>query len=324
MPKAVVLHEIGGPEKLSFADVPLPSPGPGEARIRHTAIGLNFIDVYLRTGVYKVPSLPSILGQEGAGIVEEVGPGVTEVKVGERVAYGGVPGAYCESRLIPAARLVPLPDDIDDRTAAAMMLKGMTAQYLLLRCGRPKRGDTVLFHAAAGGVGLIACQWAKHLGIEVIGTVGSAEKARLAFDRGCAHVINYNKENFVHQVNEITRSAGVSVVFDSVGKTTFRASLDCLRARGMMVSFGQSSGLVPPLDITILSIKGSLFLTRPTLASYVATREELLETAGDLFDVVRSGAVRIDIGQTYALQDVAKAHTDLEARATHGSTVLLP
>ncbi|HVR64009.1 MAG TPA: quinone oxidoreductase [Polyangia bacterium] len=324
MPKAIVVHEIGGPEKLTWEDVPDAPLGRGEARIRQTAIGLNFIDVYFRTGVYKAPSLPLVPGQEAAGVVEEIGPDVSEVKVGDRVAYAGIPGAYAQSRVVPAARLVPVPDGISDQQAAAMMLKGMTAQYLLLRCGRPRRGDTILFHAAAGGVGVIACQWAKHLGVEVIGTVGSPEKARLAFERGCAHVINYNKENFVHQVNEITRSTGVAVVYDSVGKTTFRASLDCLRPRGMMVSFGQSSGVVPPFDILILSIKGSLFLTRPTLNSYVATRGELLETAGDLFDVVLSGAVKIDIGQTYPLRDVAQAHVALEARATSGSTVLAP
>ena len=324
MPKAIVVHEIGGPEKLTWEDVPDAPLGRGEARIRQTAIGLNFIDVYFRTGVYKAPSLPLVPGQEAAGVVEEIGPDVSEVKVGDRVAYAGIPGAYAQSRVVPAARLVPVPDGISDQQAAAMILKGMTAQYLLLRCGRPRRGDTILFHAAAGGVGVIACQWAKHLGVEVIGTVGSPEKARLAFERGCAHVINYNKENFVHQVNEITRSTGVAVVYDSVGKTTFRASLDCLRPRGMMVSFGQSSGVVPPFDILILSIKGSLFLTRPTLNSYVATRGELLETAGDLFDVVLSGAVKIDIGQTYPLRDVAQAHVALEARATSGSTVLAP
>ena len=324
MPKAIVVHEIGGPEKLTWEDVPDAPLGRGEARIRQTAIGLNFIDVYFRTGVYKAPSLPLTPGQEAAGVVEEIGPDVSDVKVGDRVAYAGIPGAYAQSRVVPAGRLVPIPDGISDQQAAAMMLKGMTAQYLLLRCGRPKKGDTILFHAAAGGVGDIACQWAKHLGIEVIGTVGSAEKARLAFERGCAHVINYNKENFVHQVNEITHGGGVAVVYDSVGKTTFRASLDCLRPRGMMVSFGQSSGVVPPLDILILSIKGSLFLTRPTLNSYVASRGELLETAGDLFDVVLSGAVKIDIGQTYPLREVARAHVDLESRATTGSTVLLP
>jgi NADPH2:quinone reductase len=323
MSKAVVVHEVGGPDKLSWEDVTVPAPGPGEARLRHTAIGLNFIDCYLRTGLYKAPAMPFIPGQEGVGIVEELGPGVVDLKVGDRVGYAGVGGAYAEVRIIPAARLIPIPDDIDDRTAAAMLLKGMTAQYLLLRCGRPRRGDTILFHAAAGGTGQIACQWAKHLGIEVIGTVGSAEKARVAFERGCTHVINYNKENFVHQVNDITKGALVSVVFDSVGKTTFRASLDCIRPRGMMVSFGQSSGPIPPLDIIVLSTKGSLFLTRPTLHSYVATRDELLETAGDLFEVVRSGAVRINVGQTYALADVARAQQDLEARATTGSTVLL-
>jgi NADPH2:quinone reductase len=324
MPKAIVVHETGGPEKLTWQDVPDAPLGGGEVRIRQTAIGLNFIDCYFRAGVYKAASMPLVPGQEAAGVVEEIGPDVTEVKVGDHVAYAGIPGAYSESRVVPAARLVPIPDGISDEQAAAMMLKGMTAQYLLLRCGRPKPGDTILFHAAAGGVGLIACQWAKHLGIEVIGTVGSAEKARLAFDRGCTHVINYNKENFVHQVNDVTRSAGVAVVYDSVGKTTFRASLDCIRPRGMMVSFGQSSGVVPPLDILILSNKGSLFLTRPTLNSYISTRSELLETAGDLFDVVRSGAVKIDIGQKYNLRDVANAHVDLESRATTGSTVLFP
>lgn len=324
MPKAMVVHEIGGPEQLSWEDVSKPAPGPGEVLLRHTAIGLNFIDVYFRTGLYKAPALPFIPGQEAAGVVEQLGEGVTEVKVGDRVAYAPIQGAYTEVRVVPAAKLIPIPAGVDDATAAAMLLKGMTAQYLLLRCGKVKAGDTILVHAAAGGVGLITCQWAKHLGVEVIGTVSSAEKARLAFDRGCTHVINYTKESFVHRVKEITKEEGVSVVFDSVGKTTFRASLDCLRARGLMVSFGQSSGSVPPFEITTLSNKGSLFLTRPTLASYVATRPELLETAGNLFDVVAAGAVKIDIGQRYALNDAAQAHRDLEARVTTGSTVLLP
>ncbi|HET6279426.1 MAG TPA: quinone oxidoreductase [Polyangia bacterium] len=324
MPKAIVVHEVGGPEQLSWEDVSKPAPGPGEVLLRHTAIGLNFIDCYFRTGLYRAPVLPFIPGQEAAGVVEELGDGVTDVKVGDRVAYAPIQGAYTEVRVVPAARLVPLPADVDDRTAAAIMLKGMTAQYLLLRCAKVKAGDVVLIHAAAGGVGNIACQWARHLGVEVIGTVSSAEKARLAFDRGCTHVINYEKENFVHRVKEITRDEGVSAVFDSVGKVTFRASLFCLRPRGLMVSFGQSSGPVPPFEVTTLSTQGSLFLTRPMLATYIATRTELLETAGNLFDVVRSGAVKIDIGQTHALREAAQAHRDLEARKTTGSTVLLP
>jgi NADPH2:quinone reductase len=263
-------------------------------------------------------------GHEAAGVVEAIGPDVTEVAVGDRVAYAMVQGSYAETRNLPAARLVPLPDDIDDRTAAAIMLKGMSAQYLLLRAGRVKRGDTILFHAAAGGVGLIACQWAKHLGVSVIGTVSTPEKARLAFEHGCEHVINYVKESFVHRVHEITHGEGVAVAFDSVGKITFRATLDCIRARGLMVSFGQSSGLVPPLDITLLSIKGSLYLTRPTLASYIGTRPELLETANDLFDVVRSGAVKIKISRVLPLAEVADAHRDLEARNSTGSMILVP
>jgi NADPH2:quinone reductase len=320
----MVVHEVGGPEQLSWEDVSKPAPGPGEVLLRHTAIGLNFIDCYFRTGLYRAPALPFVPGQEAAGVVEELGDGVTDVKVGDRVAYAPIQGAYTEFRVVPAARLVPLPADIDDRTAAAILLKGMTAQYLLLRCAKVKAGDVVLIHAAAGGVGLLASQWAKHLGVEVIGTVSSAEKARLSFERGCTHVINYEKENFVHRVKEITRDEGVSAVLDSVGKVTFRASLFCLRPRGLMVSFGQSSGPVPPFEITTLSTQGSLFLTRPTLATYVATRTELLETAGNLFDVVRSGAVKVDIGQTYPLREAAQAHRDLEARKTTGSTVLLP
>jgi NADPH:quinone reductase len=324
MGKAIVVHELGGPEVLSWEEVPDAPLGPGQARVRHAAIGVNYVDVYYRTGLYKSPSLPFVSGQEGAGVVEAIAPDVTEVKVGDRVAYVFVPGACAEVRNIAAARLVPVPDDIDDRTAAAMMLKGMSAQYLLLRAGRVKRGDTILFHAAAGGVGLIACQWAKHLGVSVIGTVSTAEKARLAFENGCEHVINYVKESFVHRVHEITHGEGVAVAFDSVGKTTFRATLDCIRARGLMVSFGQSSGSVPPFDLGLLSIKGSLFLTRPTLASYIGTRPELLETAGDLFDVVRSGVVKIHISRTLPLSQVAEAHRELEARHTTGSVVLVP
>jgi NADPH2:quinone reductase len=324
MAKAIVVHELGGPEVLRWEEVPDAAPGPGQARVRHTAIGVNFVDVYFRTGLYKSPALPFVPGQEAAGVVEAIGPDVTDIKVGDRVAYAFVPGAYSEARNVAAARLVPLPDDIDDRTAAAVMLKGMSAQYLLLRAGRVRRGDTILFHAAAGGVGLLACQWAKHLGVRVIGTVSTAEKARLAFENGCEHVINYVKESFVHRVHEITHGEGVAVAFDSVGKTTFRATLDCIRARGLMVAFGQSSGSIPPFDITLLSIKGSLFLTRPTLASYIGTRPELLETANDLFEVLRSGVVKAHISRTLKLEQVAEAHRELEARHTTGSLVLEP
>ena len=324
MAKAIVVHELGGPEVLKWEEVPDAAPGPGQARVRHTAIGVNFVDVYFRTGLYKSPALPFVPGQEAAGVVEAIGPDVTDLKVGDRVAYAFVPGAYTEARNVAAARLVPLPDDIDDRTAAAVMLKGMSAQYLLLRAGRVRRGDTILFHAAAGGVGLLACQWAKHLGVRVIGTVSTAEKARLAFENGCEHVINYTKESFVHRVHEITHGEGVAVAFDSVGKITFRATLDCIRARGLMVAFGQSSGSIPPFDISLLSIKGSLFLTRPTLASYIGTRPELLETSNDLFDVLRSGVVKAHISRTLKLEQVAEAHRELEARHTTGSMVLEP
>jgi len=326
MPKAIVVHEVGGPEKLSWEDVPEPKPGPGEAVVRQKAIGLNFVDVYNRTGVYKLP-LPFVIGQEGAGVVEAVGPGVTEVAVGERVAYCGVHGAYAEARTVPAARLVKLPAAIDDRTAAAMMLKGLTAEYLLRRCARVAAGDTVLFHAAAGGVGSIACQWARHLGIRVIGTAGGPEKAKLALERGCAHVIDYDAcapGEVVARVKELTEGKGVPVVFDSVGKRTFSTSLDCLAPRGMLVSFGNASGVVPPVDILALGAARSLYLTRPSLVAYIATRDELVEATRALFDVVGSGAVKIEIGRTYALREAATAHRDLEARRTTGSTVLLP
>jgi NADPH2:quinone reductase len=328
MPKAILVHELGGPEQLRLEEIPEPAPGPGEARIRQTAIGVNFIDVYFRTGLYKAPRLPFVPGQEGAGVVEAVGPGVTEMKPGDRVAYAATPGGYAEARTIPAARLVPLPPEIDDRTAAAIMLKGMTAEYLLLRCARlggaESRGQAILFHAAAGGVGSLACQWAKHLGLTVIGTAGGPEKARLASERGCAHVIDTMREEIVARVRELTGGAGVAAVFDGVGKSTFAASLDCLRPRGMLVSFGQASGVVPPFDVSALSARGSLFLTRPSLAHYVATRDELLLSARRLFEVVAAGVVKVDIGQTYPLADAARAHADLEARRTTGSTLLLP
>ena len=324
MPRAIVVHAVGGPEELRWEEVPDAAPGPGEVRIRHTAIGVNFIDVYFRTGVYKSPRLPFVLGQEGAGVVEAVGPGVNEVRPGDRVAYAGVQGAYAEVRTLPAARLVTLPPEIDDRTAAAIMLKGFSAEYLLRRCTRVERGDTILLHAAAGGVGLLLSQWAAHLGARVIGAVGSPEKARLAAAHGCAHVIDYTTEDVAARVRALTDGVGADVVFDSVGKATFAASLDCLRHRGMLVLFGQSSGVVPPFDIGLLAAKGSLYLTRPSLGHYIATREELVRSAGALFEVVRRGAVKVKVGQTYPLADAAAAHRDLEARKTSGSTLLLP
>jgi NADPH2:quinone reductase len=324
MPRAIVVHEVGGPEVLRFEEVPEPVPGPGEARLRQTAIGVNFIDVYYRTGLYKAPAIPFVPGHEGAGVVEAVGPGVTDLKPGDRVAYAGLPGGYAEVRVAPAARLVRLPPGIDDRTAAAMMLKGMTAELLLLRCARVQRGDTILFHAAAGGVGSIACQWARHLGVHVIGTAGGPEKVSLAAARGCEHVIDYRREDVVARVRELTAGQGVAVVFDSVGKDTFMASLDCLRRRGLLVVFGQSSGVVPPFDIGTLNVKGSLFLTRPSIFHYAASREELVASAESLFEVVASGAVTIPIGQTHPLAEAGAAQRDLEGRRTNGSTILVP
>jgi NADPH2:quinone reductase len=325
MPKAIRIHEHGGPEVLRWEEVEVGEPGPGQLRVRHGAVGLNYIDVYHRTGLYPLPSLPWTLGMEGAGQVEAVGEGVTEFKPGDRIAYASPPvGAYAEVRLIPADRVVALPDAIDDRTAAAMMLQGMTAQYLLRRTYRVQAGDAILLHAAAGGVGLIASQWARHLGAIVIGTVGSEEKAELARAHGCHHAILYNRENFVERVREITGGQGVAVVYDSVGKDTFMGSLDCLRPLGMMVSFGNASGPVPPFEPGILAAKGSLFLTRPSLMAYTAKRADLLASAAELFEVVSSGAVKIEVRQTYPLAETARAHRDLEARKTTGSTVLLP
>jgi len=323
MSSAIVIHEVGGPEKLRFETVPDQTPAAGQARIRQTAIGLNFIDVYFRTGLYKAPSLPFTPGQEGAGIVDAVGPGVTDLSVGDRVAYAGVSGSYAETRLIAADRLVRLPSGIDDRTAAAMMLKGMTAEFLLLRCVRAARGDTVLFHAAAGGVGSIACQWAQAIGLKVIGTAGGPDKVVRARQNGCDEVIDIQSEDFVERVKELTGGAGVRAVFDSVGKETVAGSLDCLATRGMLVLFGQSSGVAPAIDPARMAAK-SLFFTRPSFTHYLATREELVQSAGRLFDLVGRGAVRIDVGQTYPLRDAAQAHRDLEGRKTIGSTVLLP
>jgi NADPH2:quinone reductase len=317
-------HEVGGPEVLRFEDIEIGAPGPGQALIRQTAVGLNFIDVYFRSGMYPPPQLPFIPGQEGAGVVEAVGAGVSDLRVGQRVAYAGQLGAYAERRLIAADRLVPLPDGVSDEQAAAMMLKGMTAQYLLRQTYRVQRGQTILFHAAAGGVGLIASQWARHLGATVIGTVGSEAKAELARAHGCAHVIRYDRENVAARVREITGGKGVPVVYDSVGQATFNSSLDALAPRGMLVSFGQSSGKIPPVDLGILSQKGSLYVTRPTLITYTAERTDLLATAKELFEVVQSGAVRIQINQRFPLREAAEAHRALESRRTTGSTLLLP
>ncbi|WP_315811408.1 quinone oxidoreductase [Bradyrhizobium sp. SZCCHNR2028] len=323
MTNAIRFHKTGGPEVLAWEQIEVGKPGPGEARIRHTAIGLNFIDIYNRSGLYPV-QLPSGLGSEGAGVIEELGEGVTDLKVGDRVAYGSSPlGAYSEARLMPAALLLKLPDDIDDKTAAAMMLKGLTAQYLIRQTYRVKAGETILLHAAAGGVGLILSQWAKHLGATVIGTVSSDDKAQLARAHGCEHTIIYTREDFVARVGEITGGKKVPVVYDSVGKDTFLKSLDCLAPLGYAVLFGQSSGAVDPLNLGLLAQKGSLFVTRPTLFTYAAKRESLVAMANELFDVVKSGAVKIEVNQTYPLKDAARAHADLAARKTTGSTVFL-
>jgi len=325
MAKGIRIHRTGGPEVLQWDDIEVGTPGPGEAKLKQTAVGLNFIDVYHRTGLYPLAGLPAVIGMEGAGVVTAVGPGVTEVAVGDRVAYAGAPpGAYAEERLIPAHRLVKLPGEISDQQAAGMMLQGMTVQYLLRSTYRVQAGDTILFHAAAGGVGLIACQWAKALGATVIGTVGSKEKAALAKAHGCDHTILYREEEIAKRVREITGGEGVPVAYDSVGKDTFAASLDSLRPRGMLVSFGNASGPVAPFEPGILAQKGSLFFTRPTLMTYTASRGDLVAAANELFDVVLSGAVKIEVNQTYPLQETAQAHRDLEARKTTGSTVLIP
>jgi len=324
MAKAIRMTRTGGPEVLEYVDVEVGEPGPGEARVRQHAIGLNFIDVYFRTGLYPMP-LPSGLGQEGAGVVEAVGEGVSHVQPGDRVAYAGRPnGAYSEVRTMPADVLVKLPDGIDFESGAAMMLQGLTVQYLFNGTYQLKPGQTILFHAAAGGVGLIACQWARALGVNLIGTVGSKEKGELAKAAGAAHVINYNEEDIVARVLEITNGKKVPVVYDSVGKDTFIRSLDCLQPRGLMVSFGNSSGAVPPFSMNELASRGSLYITRPSLAAYAATRAELEERAADLFNMVESGKVKIDIRQRFQLAEAAAAHTALEARRTTGSTILLP
>ncbi|NMG76812.1 quinone oxidoreductase family protein [Aromatoleum diolicum] len=324
MPQAIRFHQTGSPDVLQWESVELAAPGVGDAQVRHHAVGLNYIDTYHRSGLYPVP-LPSGLGLEGAGVVVAVGEGVTNVAPGDRVAYAGGPlGAYAEVRNIPAHRLVTLPEAISFEQGAAMMLQGLTAQYLLRRTYRVQAGDTILIHAAAGGVGLIACQWAKALGATVIGTVGSDEKAALARVHGCDHPIVYTRENFVERVKQITAGEGVPVVYDSIGKDTFMNSLDCLRPLGMMVLFGAASGPVPPFDLGLLAAKGSLYVTRPGIATYIAKREDLVAMAAELFDIVGSGKVKIEINQRYALKDAAQAHRDLEARRTTGSTILLP
>lgn len=324
MTKAIRIHENGGPEVMQWEEIDVSEPGEGEVLLAQEAIGLNFIDVYHRTGLYPLPGLPWVLGMEGAGTVKTVGTGVSEVKEGDRVAYAGLPpGAYAEERLIPEHRLVVLPDSINFETAAAMMLQGLTAQYLIRRTYRVKEGETVLCHAAAGGVGLILCQWAKSLGATVIGTVGTDEKAELAKANGCDHPIVYSRENFLDRVKEITGGEGVSVVYDSIGQETFDKSLDCLKPLGMMVSFGNASGPVPPFEPGLLAQKGSLFFTRPSLMTYTAKRQDLLDGSSDLFEAVISGAVNIEINQRYELKDAAQAHIDLEARKTTGSTIFL-
>lgn len=325
MSMAIRVHQVGGPEQMKWEQVLLDEPGEGQILVRHSAVGLNFIDVYHRTGLYPLPNSPFTPGLEAVGDVVAIGSGVSNLKPGDRVAYASPPvGAYAEQRVIAADRVVKVPTNIDDRTAAAMMLQGLTAHYLLRRTYAVQPGDVILFHAAAGGVGLIACQWAKHLGATVIGTVGSEAKAELAKAHGCDHTILYKKHDFLEEVRKITGGEGVPVVYDSVGKDTFDLSLDCLRPMGMMVLFGQSSGNVPPLDLGVLAAKGSLFLTRPTLMTYTAKRNDLLAGAEELFAVVASGAVKINVNQTYALKDAAQAHVDLEARKTTGSTVLIP
>lgn len=322
--KAIQFEKTGGPEVLQMKDVALGDPGPGEVQLRHTAIGLNFIDVYHRSGLYPVP-MPSPVGSEAAGIITKLGAGVKGLKVGDRVAYGSGPlGSYQEARNYPANRLVKLPKAISDETAAGMMLKGMTVRYLLRATYKPKRGETVLFHAAAGGVGLIFSQWAKALGVKVIGTVGSEDKRALALANGCAHVINSKTEDVVARVKDITKGKGVPVVYDGVGQATFMQSLDCLRPRGLLVAFGNASGAIASFHLGLLAAKGSLYVTRPTLGTYIATDAEFAETAKDLISIVKSGKVKITINQRYPLAEAAKAHADLESRRTTGATVLLP
>lgn len=323
MTRVVAVNQTGGPDVLSIEDWPVAEPGPGEARIRQTAIGLNFIDTYQRSGLYPL-ALPFVAGNEAAGVVTAIGEGVSEVKIGDRVCYQGSAGAYADERLVPAAKLVPIPDGVDDRTAAAVLLKGLTAYYLLFKTWAVQKGETVLWHAAAGGTGLIATQWARALGATVIGTAGGPDKVKLALEHGCHHAIDYSTDDFVARVKDITGGRGVDVVYDGVGKATFEGSLDCLRPRGLLASFGNASGVVSVPDLGILARKGSLYVTRPTGAHYFAQRADLLEGAKALFDAILSGAIQVEIGRTFALADVADAHRALEARETTGSVVLLP
>ena len=321
--KAIRIHQTGGPEVLHYEDVELPAPAVGEVRVRHAAIGVNFIDTYHRSGLYKVP-LPAGIGSEAAGTVEALGSGVTTLKVGDRVAYAGTIGAYAEANNVPADKLVKLPDGVSEEAAAAALLKGMTVQYLLTRTYSVNPGETILFHAAAGGVGLIFGQWAKHIGATTIGTVGSPDKIALAKSHGYDHVLDLSKDDWVKRVRELTSGEGVPVVYDGVGKATWDGSLDCLAVRGMMVSFGNSSGAVPPFAPGILAGKGSLYVTRPTLGSYTRNAEELQETADDLFAVIASGAVKIEINQRFKVSEAARAHEALQSRHTTGATILLP
>jgi len=323
MAKAMRFHRTGGPEVLQADEVQVGEPGAGQVRIRHTAIGVNFLDTYQRSGLYPMP-LPQIAGNEGAGVVEAVGSGLTELKPGDRVCYTGLVGAYCEQRLAPADRMVKLPEGISEATAASMLLKGLTVHYLIHTTYPVQAGETVLWHAAAGGVGLIACQWLRALGVTVIGTAGSEEKCALAKAHGATHVINYSKENFVERVKALTGGKGVPVVYDSVGKSTWEGTLDCLQPRGLIASFGNASGAVPPVNLGILSTKGSLYVTRPTLATHIATRADLLARSNALFDIVKSGKVRIQTTASYKLASAAQCHTDLESRKTTGSVILVP
>ena len=323
MAKAVRYHKQGGPEVLQLDEVQVGDPAQGQVRIRHTSIGVNFVDTYQRSGLYPM-KLPQVAGNEGAGVVEAVGPGVTDLKAGDRIAYTGLPGSYCEQRIVPADRMVKLPAGISDEQAASMMLKGLTVHYLIHTTYPVKKGETVLWHAAAGGVGLIACQWLKALGVTTIGTAGSEEKMALAKAHGADHVINYSRENFVERVKAITGGKGVPVVYDGVGKTTWEGSLDCLRPRGLVVSFGNASGPVAPVNLGILSTKGSLYVTRPTLATHIASRADLVERSNALFEVVKSGKVKIETTARYKLADAQQAHRDLEGRKTTGSVILVP
>src|ERR1700704_5659587 len=323
MAKAIRYHKQGGPEVLQLDDVQVGEPGQGQVRIRHTAIGVNFVDTYQRSGLYPM-QLPAVAGNEAAGVVDAVGPGVKDLKKGDRIAYTGLPGSYCDLRIVPADRMVKIPKGISDEQAASMMLKGMTVHYLIFTTYKVKKGDTVLWHAAAGGVGQIACQWLKKLGVNVIGTVGSDEKAKLAKAHGCKHVINYSTENFVEKVKEITKGKKLPVIYDAVGKTTWEGSLDSLHPRGLMASFGNASGAVAPVTLGILSTKGSLYVTRPTLATHIASRADLVKRSNDLFSVVKARKVKIETTARYKLADAAQAHRDLEGRKTTGSVVLIP